>query len=138
MIEDKTIVYNISEDDWELSSECMEEVLQQKLGDMSSEEILEADNITLYKGVINKVTFGSYVNVESILDSMSEWAYEDNEFAEGYLDDVTDEQKKDLESVICEWAKRYNIEPHFSEVGSIEEVVVELTEDMKKELLDVN
>jgi lysyl-tRNA synthetase class I len=136
MIEDKTIVYNISEDDWELSSECMEEVLQQKLDDMSSEEILEADNITLYKGVINKVTFSRYVNVASILASMAEWAYDYNEFAEGYLDDVTDEQKKDLTNVICEWAKRYNIEPHFFEVDSIEEVVVELTEDMKKELLD--
>ena len=136
MIEDKTIVYNTSEDDWTHAEESLEEVLHQKLDDMSSEEISESDNITLYKGIINKVTFSRYVNVESILDSMSEWAYEDNEFAEGYLDDVTDEQKNDLENVICEWAKRYNIEPHFSEVGDVEEVVVELTEDMKKGLLD--
>ena len=137
MIEDKTIVYNTSEDDWTHAEESLEEVLLQRVSDMEESEILDSGSITLYKGIVNKVDFSRYVDAESILDSMSEWAYDDNEFAEDYLGDITDEQKDDLESVICDWAKLHNIKPKFFEVGDVEEVVVELTDDLKKELLDV-
>tara|TARA_R100000541_G_C1897352_1_gene83960 strand:+ start:20920 stop:21333 length:414 start_codon:yes stop_codon:yes gene_type:complete len=136
MIKDKTIIYNTSEDDWTHAEESLEEVLLQLVSDMEVSEILDSSSLTLYKGVVNKVDFSRYVNVSSILDSISEWAYDDHEFAEGYLDDVTEEQKDDLERVICDWAKLHNIEPKFFEVGEVEELIVELTDDLKKELLN--
>ena len=135
MIEDKQVVYNTSEDDWTHANEAIEEVVNQRLWDMEEEEILETNSITLYKGTVNKVSFDHYVDVTSILDSMSEWAYDDNEFSEGYLNNVTDAQKHDLHNMICSWAKKHNISTDFFNVGNVEEVVVELTDTMKKEIL---
>lgn len=136
MIEDKQLVYNTSEDDWTHADESLEQVLENKLEDMEKEEILETDSVTLYKGTVNKVSFDHYVDVTSILDHMSECAYEDNEFAEGYLSNVTDSQKHDLHNRICSWAKSHNITTDFFDVGNVEEVVVALTDEMKKGLID--
>lgn len=135
MIEDKQVVYNTSEDDWTHADEAVEQVLENKLADMEEIDILESDSVTLFRGVVSKVSFGHYVDVPSILDFMSEWAYDDNEFAEGYLDDVTDEQKQDLHKVICSWAEKHNISPKFFTVGDVEEVEVELTDKIKKDTL---
>ena len=132
MIEDKQVVYNTSEDDWTHADEAIEQVLRDKLADMEEIDILEADSITLFKGVVNSVEFAQYLCVTSILENMSEWAYDDNEFAEGYLDDVTEEQKKDLNDMICSWAEKHNISPKFFTVGDVEEVEVELTDEIKK------
>lgn len=132
MIEDKQVVYNTSEDDWTHADEAIEQVLEDKLADMEEVEILKSDSVTLFKGVVSKVSFGQYLCVTSILDNMGEWAYDDNEFAEGYLDDVTDEQKQDLHNVICSWAEKHNISPKFFTVGDVEEVEVELTDEIKK------
>jgi hypothetical protein len=135
MIEDKQVVYNTSEDDWTHADEAVEQVLENKLADMEEIDILESDSVTLFKGTVNKVNFDHYVDVTSILDTMSEWAYDDNEFAEGYLDDVTEEQKKDLNDMICSWAEKHNISPKFFIVGDVEEVEVELTDKIKKDTL---
>ena len=135
MIEDKQVIYNTSEDDWTHADESIEQELEDKLADMEEVDHLEADSVTLFKGVDNKVSFGQYLCVTSILDNMSEWAYDDNEFAEGYLDDVTDEQKQELHNTIWSWAEKHNIFPKFFTVGEVEEVEVELTDEIKKDVL---
>lgn len=131
MIEDKQVVYNTSEYDWTHADESIEQVLEDKLADMEEIEILGSDSVTLFKGVVNSVKFDQYLCVTSILENMGNWAYDDNEFAEDYLLDVTDEQKQDLHNVICSWAEKHNISPKFFTVGNVEEVEVELTDEIK-------
>lgn len=70
------------------------------------------------------------IDVDSVIEGVQEDAYsEGGEFSEGYLNDVTKEQEKELEQklneVFAAWTDKYNHHPNFYDVGDIEVIRLE-------------
>lgn len=117
------IIYNAYVDDWTHCDESIEEVATQKWESLEDYERPKDRVITLYKGVKRKQKFSDFLSVDWLIDEMAEWAYDNSgEFAEDYLDDVTDDQKQELESLICKWAEKHNIAPSFSMIKDIKKI----------------
>lgn len=82
-----------------------------------------------YDGVPKFVYIGEYepyeagVFGESFIDDLAEEAYDFCDEADGWLDDVTKEQAKDLEKrineVIAQWLEETGNKPHFGAIGNI-------------------
>lgn len=76
-----------------------------KMGNTSDEPIM-----MFY--VEQLIRFDVPFNVESFIEQVQDSAYEDvGESAEGYLDDVTEEHKKELEKLILGWFTEHNYLP---------------------------
>lgn len=116
------IYYNTSEDDWTHADEDIDLVAANFLEELTLEELKTVKTITLYKGVKKAQTFEDFMCVDSILEQMHERAYDENEFAEDYLYDVTEDQKEELSELISGWAKKHNIDPRFFLIENVTEV----------------
>ena len=126
-----TTVYNLSEDDWTWADEDEYEILRRYLEDQDSEDLKGLTKIPMYVGTLEPKKFNDYLCVDSIIEHMQEWAYDDvNDFSEDYLDDVTQEQKDELGQLISDWANKYNISPNFSLVRNVKEILVNIPEDI--------
>lgn len=93
------------------------------------EEPDESNKVTFYIGKVEDFVPG--VNVDSILDDISENAYcHGGEYAEDYLCNVSREEAHELEDalneVLTKWIKKYKHEPHFYQIVAIEEIEMEL------------
>lgn len=117
------IYYSAVEDDWSSSDEAIEEVAQQKWDDLTDDERPEDRVIELYKGVKEPQKFANFLNVDRIVDDMGEVAYDEcGEWAEDYLDDVTEDQKNELEALICQWADKHGLKPTWFMIENIETI----------------
>lgn len=126
-----TTVYNLSEDDWTWADEDQYEVIRQYLDDKDDHELKVTTKVPMYAGTLEPKKFTDYLCVDSILEHMQEWAYDDmNDFASDYLDNVTQEQKDELEQLISDWANKHNISPNFCSVGNVVEILVDIPEDI--------
>lgn len=128
------IYYSVCEDDWKFADESIEVVAENFLEGMTIDELKTVKTLILYKGVNKAQKFEDFLCVDSILEQMHERAYDVNEFAEDYLYDVTDQQKKELENLIIGWADKHNISPRFSLIENVEKVEYEVSEDRKERL----
>lgn len=128
------IYYNTCDYDWTHADESIEVVAENFLEELTLEELKTVKSITLYKGMKKAQKFEDFMCVDNILEQMHEWAYDINEFAEDYLDDVTYEQKKELEKLIIGWADKHNISPSFFLIENVTEVEYEVSEAMKERL----
>lgn len=60
-------------------------------------------------------------NVDSLIENVQESAYEDGgEWAEDYLDDVTEEDREELENIVFDWFVRNDYLPAWYTIGSVE------------------
>lgn len=126
-----TTVYNLSEDDWTWADEDQCEVIRMYLEDLDDHELKITTKVPMYAGTLEPKKFTDYLCVDSILDQMREWAYDDvNEFADDYLNDVTQEQKDEIKQLISDWATKHNISPNFFSVGNVVEILVDIPEDI--------
>ncbi len=130
------IYYNTNDYDWTHADESIEVVAENFLEELTLEELKTVKSITLYKGMKKAQKFEDFMCVDNILDQMHEWAYDINEFAEDYLYDVTDEQKKELGNLISSWAKKHNIEPRFFLIENVEEIEYEVVQEAVKEMIN--
>ncbi|QFR59827.1 hypothetical protein VOWphi5012_043 [Vibrio phage phi50-12] len=106
------------------------EVAQQILDDMGEEERKNTKEVKLYKGIVKEQSFAQFLCVDQFLEQMSESAYETGgEWAEDYLDNVTESQKEDLVKVILAWSEKHNIKPSWFMVEEIEEVKFTIPSD---------
>ena len=126
-----TTVHNLSEDDWTWADEDQYAVICQYLDDKDSEDLKDLTKVPMYAGTLEPKKFTDYLCVDSILERMQEWAYDDmDDFASDYLDDVTQEQKDELAQLISDWANKHNISPKFFSVGNVKEILVDIPEDI--------
>ena len=126
-----TTVYNLSEDNWTWADEDRYVVVRQFLDNLEDAELKTTTKVPLYVGTLETKYFSDYLCVDSILERMQEWAYDDvDEFASEYLDDVTQGQKDELEQLISDWANKHNIFPKFFSVGNVKEILVDIPEDI--------
>ncbi|PDG15768.1 hypothetical protein AWL03_02025 [Listeria monocytogenes] len=74
-----------------------------------------------YVGQLEEVGFPDETDI--LLENIAERVYDQGgEYAEGYLDDVTDEHKKKLQELIYRWAKQYDYLPECFLLREIEEI----------------
>jgi hypothetical protein len=122
--------YSAYEDEWSYSERSIEEAAQMVLDEMDDIERRETKVITIYKGVKKPQNFDQFLCVDRLLEDMSESACEQiGDYAESYLSDVTESQKKELESLIVSWASRNNISPSWFMIEDIEEVKFTIPDD---------
>lgn len=81
------------------------------------------------------VPYQPYINVDGLIERWQEDVYDDYSECRGYdtyLEDVTDEQTKELQDelnkVLQEWIKKHNLEANFGEIHSVEVVEEPLIE----------
>jgi hypothetical protein len=73
---------------------------------------------------------GEFFNADNIIDNAWELADgEAGEFAEDYLQDVTQEQKDELDNLLMSWVIKHNLEPRFYRIKNSEKVL--LTQSIK-------
>lgn len=74
-----------------------------------------------YVGQLEKVGFPDETDI--LLENIAERVYDQGgEYAEGYLDDVTDEHKKELQELIYSWAKQHDYLPDCFLLSTVEEI----------------
>lgn len=130
------IYYNTSADDWTHADESIEIVAANFLEELTLEELKTVKSIKLYKGMKQAQTFEDFMCVDNILEQMHERAYDENEFADDYLYDVTEEQKDELGELISGWAKKHNIDPRFFLIGNVTEVVHEVDQKVVEDMIN--
>lgn len=66
------------------------------------------------------------ISIDDLIDQMQESAEADGgEFSEGYLSDMTEVDKKDLEKVIVEWFIEKGYSPHWFIIENAQKVLVD-------------
>lgn len=82
-------------------------------------------------GEIEEIAFPD--ETDSLLENIAERVYEQvGEYAECYLDDVTDEHKKELQGFIYRWAKQRGYLPECFLIGEIGEIDIRNFEEVKE------
>jgi hypothetical protein len=80
-------------------------------------------------------TFAGLTCIETLIENASERSYEEcGEYSDNFLENVTDEQKADLRTVMDEWADRHGLQPTFHPVkrtGKITVIVLDEDGDWK-------
>jgi hypothetical protein len=73
-----------------------------------------------------KPSICDFINIDDMVDRIAENAYDDGgEYAEDYLYNLPSEQREELErninTVLLDWAKKYNHEPNWFHGGKVVE-----------------
>ena len=131
---DKIVLYCYDEEDWSFySSEHIEEAAQNalELMDETEYQTAKAENkITLYRGVREDQTFSNFFSVKRMIADIQELASEiGGEWAEDYLEDLTQGEIDDLRDVVIGWAKKHNIDPNCFLVKDVTEVTFTFPDD---------
>jgi len=74
-----------------------------------------------------------FLSVSCLIEDMQDRACELGEWAEGYLDDVTKEQKEELNNLVLDWFNKNITEPSFFLVENIEKITLEKFKQLKDE-----
>lgn len=68
---------------------------------------------------------GAFFDVETLIEQSQEMAWDEGgEFAQDYLDDVTDEHKEELEDLVQNWFVRHDYLPSFFKIYDIDVIQV--------------
>lgn len=99
--------------------ECVEEA---RLEDYKDAELFAIGYIEPYQV--------DYVNADQIIEYLQEYAYDEvGEVSESWLNDVSIEQRADLENkvlkVVLEWLKDCNVEPSFYKIEPFDELTLQ-------------
>lgn len=66
-----------------------------------------------------------FIDADDIIEMAKDRAYEDNEYAEGYLDDITKEKEQELNKLIIDWLNNNAEQPTFFTVKNIKQITSE-------------
>lgn len=80
---------------------------------------------TIHKGIGIFKSHKDFIDADDIIERAKDRAYEDNEYAEGYLDDITKEQEQELNKLIIDWFSKNACHPTFFTVEKSEEITIE-------------
>lgn len=82
------------------------------------------EQVTYWQGETSPYTHASFLNIDRLVEDMQEAAcdeaYED--LSEGYLDDLTDEAKRELEKLILDFLNKKAAQPTFYSVKNVEPI----------------
>ncbi|WP_318521292.1 hypothetical protein [Photobacterium leiognathi] len=115
-----TYWYSLNDENWSYASTSINQAIKDHFDTLSENERLDLEYVTVYRGEKVKKTFEEYFSIDALIEDMQNRASDDaSEFAEDYLDDITDEQQKELESVILAWATKHNIKPSWFDIENV-------------------
>ncbi|MBC1377867.1 hypothetical protein [Listeria innocua] len=84
---------------------------------------------TFFVGQTEEVRFPD--EVDTFLENIAQCVYDEvGECSQGYLDDVTQEHKKELYDLMFEWAKRNDYLPNCFTIQSIEKIDISSLEEV--------
>ncbi|HFK7089687.1 TPA: hypothetical protein ACGXVU_001948 [Listeria monocytogenes] len=82
-----------------------------------------------YVGQIEKIAFPD--ETDSLLENIAERVYEvAGEYSEGYLEDVTEKHREELQNFIYRWAKQRGYLPECFLIGEIGEIDIRTLEEV--------
>ncbi len=73
-----------------------------------------------------------FISADDIIEMAKDRAYEDNEYAEYYLDDITKEKKEELNKLIIDWFNNNAEQPTFFTVKNVDEISKDEIEEYLK------
>ncbi|HIF9337682.1 hypothetical protein [Photobacterium damselae] len=115
-----TYWYSLNDEDWSNAVTSINEAIINHFDTLSENERLVLEYVTIYRGEKVKKTFEEYFSIDALIEDMQNRASDDGgEFAEDYLEDITDEQQTELESVVLAWATKHNIKPHWFDIENV-------------------
>ena len=90
---------------------------------MDSKDIPDGD-LTIYTAIA--IYYQDEIDPDDIIETLQDYAYDEGgEYSEGYLDNITDEQKgilkERLNKIWKDFKKEFNLEANFFSVENIEE-----------------
>jgi len=81
--------------------------------------------VTIYKGEPVEFNHSDFIDIEHIIDSIKERAFEEcDEYADLYLNDLCKDSKKVLKEIIAEWLNKNTKKPNFYTVKNVVEIKV--------------
>ncbi len=97
--------------------------------DEKGEEPSEAKEIGYYIGQVE--AYVPHICAGTVIDNIGEQAYDETcGYTDDYLNNVTDEQERDLEdelnTVLAKWLEKHNLQPTFFNVVNIEKIYKEV------------
>lgn len=66
-----------------------------------------------------------FIDADEIIEMAKDRAYENNEYAEGYLDDITKEKEQELNELIVGWFNNNAKQPTFFTVKNAKKITVD-------------
>lgn len=66
-----------------------------------------------------------YIDADDIIEMAKDRAYEDTEYAEVYLDDITKEKEEELNKLIIDWFNNNAEQPTFFTVKNVKKITVD-------------
>lgn len=134
-MKNQEILFCHIEDDWTHAEECIEQAASNAFEDLTTQEAKDIKEISLYEGIKVPQSFGEYLSVDWLINDMQERAYDNSsEYTEDYLDDVTKEQKLELEQLIVGWANKHKIKPHWYMIDSVKPAAFNVPGNWKEDL----
>ncbi|WP_305845295.1 hypothetical protein [Photobacterium leiognathi] len=92
-----TYWYSLNDENWSNAVTSINEAIKNHFDSLSEKDRLDLEYVTIYRGEKVKKTFEEYFSSDALIEDMQNRASDDaSEFAE----DITDEQHKELESVV--------------------------------------
>lgn len=122
------LTFSLDEDYWTQDSDEIEDRIQ----DYIEHEDIPKEEIKVYIGKAVKKTHRDYVYPKNILDEIQERAYDDSEYADNYLENLSPEIVTNLGKLIVDYMNEYIEQPRWYSV----ENWVECTVDEFRELMD--
>lgn len=99
MINETDFVWSTDEETYNIDS----------LGDLIRDYDIEAGT-TVYYGKAAKPSASSFIDTDDIIEDAQNRASDNyGEFAECFLDDITDEAKKELNDFLSAWMEKYGV-----------------------------
>lgn len=122
------LTFSLDEDYWTLDSDEIEDRIQ----DYIEHEGISEEEIKVYIGKAIKKTHSDYIYPKSILGEIQERAYDDSEYAENYLENISPEVITNLGKLIVDYMDEYIEQPRWYSV----EIWDEFTVDEFRELVN--
>ena len=81
------------------------------------------DTVEIYQGDAIPMKHSNFIFPDHIIESIQEWAYDEvGDYAEGYLEGLTDADKKELEELIEEFLVKKTGQPNLNAIKNIKRV----------------
>lgn len=111
-MEDK-IFYSLCDERY-YSADCVLDML---------EDEPEVEEVYYGTGIFK--THKDFIDADDVIEMAKNRAYEESEYAEGYLDDITKEKEQELNNLILNWLNENAKQPTFFEIQKSNKMSIE-------------
>lgn len=85
------------------------------------------DSVEVFQGISTPIGHNGFIFANTLIEHMQDRAWEEyGEWSEGYLDNITKDQKLQLENLISAWFTRNVPTPTFYKVIGVQKIMLEV------------